>query len=58
MNNEKLGEAIDQLESLSYSIQLAVPDAMHVEQMRKELPKLVEELKAGFVEAMGENPWE
>lgn len=61
MNNdnlEKLGQAIDKLENLSYSIQLVMPDAFHVVQMKKELPKLVQELKEGFIEATGENPWE
>jgi len=58
MNNEKLGLAIDRVDNMLASLFLPLPTEMHVEQFRKTLPEIVAELKAGFVEATGENPWE
>lgn len=57
-DNEKLGQAIDRLENLSYSITLNLPDKVHVEQMQKLIPEIVQELKDGFIETTGQNPWE
>lgn len=55
---EKLGLAIDRIENLAFALKMALPAQMHVEQLRNSLPEVVEELKEGFVEATGENPWE
>lgn len=54
---ETLGQIIDSIESLVYSLNLPLPPQMHVEQMRVALPEKVEELKSVFVEITGENPW-
>jgi hypothetical protein len=58
MSNEKLGLAIDRVDSIAYALWLPLKSEMHVEQLRALLPEVVKELKAGFVEATGENPWE
>lgn len=58
MNTEPLGQAIDRVDNLSHALNLPLPDKMHIEQIRKLLPEIVEELKNGFIEATGENPWE
>ena len=55
---ENLGLAIDRVDNLAHALQMPLPDKMHVEQLRSTLPEVVAELKAGFVEATGENPWE
>lgn len=58
MDNEKLGQAIDRVENLMTALQMPLPDGMHVQVLRSTLPEIVQELKEGFVEAAGENPWE
>lgn len=58
MDNEKLGQAIDKVESLACGLNLPISAEMHLEQLKKALPKLVDELKEGFIEITGENPWE
>lgn len=55
---EKLGQAIDRVDNLAHALKLNLPHSMHVEALRDALPEIVEELKKGFVEATGENPWE
>jgi hypothetical protein len=57
-DTEKLGQAIDRLDSLSHALGLAMPAEFHLKQFREIIPELVKELKGGFVEATGENPWE
>ena len=56
--NESLGLAIDRLDSITHGLKLPLASATHVEQLRTILPEIVIELKAGFVAATGENPWE
>ena len=58
MDNEKLGTAIDEVENLVYALKLKMPAEFHISMLEETLPKLVEKLKDGFVEATGENPWE
>lgn len=55
---EKLGQLIDEIESVSAALSLPVPPAMHVQQLRSILPKKVIALKECYVEITGENPWE
>jgi hypothetical protein len=57
-SSEKLGQAIDRVENMLFALQMPLPPTMHVEQFKASLPEIVEELKAGFVEVVGENPWE
>jgi hypothetical protein len=55
---ELLGQAIDSVDNLVYSLNLPLPPQLHVESLRKLLPKEVKKLKQGFVAVTGENPWE
>jgi len=56
-NFEKLGQLIDSIENLAHGLNIPMPSDFHVSQLKKLLPKKVEELKAVFVEITGENPW-
>ncbi len=58
MDNEKLGQAIDRLENMATALTMPLPPQMHVDQFRSTLPEIIAELKTGFIEATGENPWE
>lgn len=55
---EDLGRAIDRLDALSHSLALPLPESIHVNCLRGQIPDVVRELKAAFVGATGENPWE
>lgn len=58
MDNEKLGQAIDRVENMLYALKIPLSAEIHVEQFRKILPEIIQQLKDGFIEATGENPWE
>jgi hypothetical protein len=55
---ENLGLAIDRIDNIANGLKLPLPDAMHLQQLKILLPEIVQELKLGFIEATGENPWE
>jgi hypothetical protein len=55
---EVLGQLIDDLESLQCGLDIPLPPAMHVEQMKSALTDKVRRLKDIFVEITGENPWD
>lgn len=55
--NERLGQLIDDLDSLAHSLQMPLPAEMHVDVLRSSLPEKVRLLKAAFVAVTGENPW-
>lgn len=57
-NYEKLGILIDDIESLSFGLQLNMSAQFHVDRLKTILPKKVKELKEVFVKITGENPWE
>jgi len=57
-NYEKLGTLIDDIESLSFALQLNMPAEFHVQQMKEALPEKVQKLKDVYVKIIGENPWE
>lgn len=54
---EKLGQAIDRVENMLSALELPLPSTMHIEQFKRLLPEIVKDLKDGFEEATGENPW-
>lgn len=56
--SDKLGRAIDSVDNLVGSLQLPMPSDFHVRMLKETLPDVVKNLKAGFVEATGHNPWE
>lgn len=55
---EKLGQLIDEIDSLAHALKLPLPPQMHVEQLGEALPEKVSKLKEVFIEITGENPWE
>lgn len=54
---ERLGIAIDRVDNLAHVLNLPLKPELHVKCLRDGLPEVVVELKAAFVEAIGENPW-
>ena len=54
---EKLGEQIDRIDNLRAALDLPMPPAFHVEQMKESLTDLSVEIKKAFTELTGENPW-
>ena len=57
-NYEKLGTLIDDIESLSFGLQLNMSAEFHVKQLKEILPEKVREFKEVYVKITGENPWE
>lgn len=57
-NFEKLGQLIDSLENLVWSLKLPVPAEMHITQLEQILPEKVEQFKEVYIKITGENPWE
>ena len=57
-NYEELGQLIDSLESLQFSLSLPIGDKIHVEMLKSILPEKIKELKEVFVKITNENPWE
>lgn len=55
---EMLGQAIDRVDNLSHGLVIPMPADFHLQQLKKILPEVVKELKAGFVAVTGENPWD
>ena len=53
---EMLGQAIDRVDSLAHGLVMPMPADFHLQQLKKILPEVVKELKAGFVAVTGENP--
>lgn len=56
-NMERLGTAADTVNNLLGALQLPMPPAFHVEMMKRELFKLMEELRAVYIAETGDNPW-
>lgn len=56
--SDDFGALIDRLDNLAHALKLPLKDSMHVTQLRIELPNLVKDFKAAYVNEMGENPWE
>ena len=57
-NFEKLGTLIDDLESLSFGLQLNMSAQFHVDQLKTILSEKVKEFKEVYVQITGENPWD
>jgi hypothetical protein len=55
---EGLGQTIDRVDSLAHGLDLPMPPAFHVDQLKTILPEVVADLKKHFVLVAGENPWE
>lgn len=58
MASEKLASAIDRLENISAALNIPMPAEFHVKQFKELLPEIITEIKEGFEESTGENPWD
>ena len=54
---ERLAEVAETLDNLIGALQLPLPPAMHVDQLKVHLPELRDKLRAVYVAETGENPW-
>lgn len=55
--HEKLGQAIDRVENIIAALKLPLTPSLHLQGVRESLPSILKQLKEGFVESTGENPW-
>ena len=55
---EELGRSIDELDDLAHALKTPVPDSIHVNCLREQLPELVAKMKRQFAAVIGEDPWE
>ena len=56
-NLDKIAELSDELESLAGALQLPMPADFHVQQLKRQLPEKVKELRTAVIAETGENPW-
>jgi hypothetical protein len=57
-NFEKIGQAVDRIESLAAGLNIPLSPQMHVEQLKKILPEIAQQIKEGLIAETGQNPWE
>lgn len=55
--HEQLGKRIDQLENYLFAMDIPLPAAMHVDQLKIGLSEVVPSLKECYMDLFGENPW-
>lgn len=55
---ERIGLLADRVSNLLGAMKLPMPPQMHLDQLRKSLPELRDELRQLYADATGENPWE
>ena len=55
---EPLGQTIDRVNNILHALVIPMPAEFHLNMLKELLPEIVDELRAGFVKATGENPWE
>lgn len=55
---EEFAQEIDKIENLVFAMNLPMGSDFHVEQLKKQLPEVVEKLKGLYVELADDNPWE
>lgn len=54
---DEIAEAIDTLENLLSALSLPIPDKLHVEAMRRQLPDILGKVRSGYLIAGGEDYW-
>lgn len=57
-NLEKIGQTVDELESMVHALSMPMPAEFHIEQFKKMLPEKIKTIKEALVSETGENPWE
>ena len=55
---EELGQIADEIDNLCGAMELPMPPAFHIEQLKKLLPKISTKIKVLVVAVGGENPWD
>jgi hypothetical protein len=55
---DDIGRVADTLDNLIAALQMPLPDRMHIVALRAALPDASAALKAAYVAAFGENPWQ
>ena len=54
---DKIAEAVDTLDNLISALSLPIADRVHVESLKAALPEVRDKIKAGYLEAGGEDYW-
>jgi hypothetical protein len=54
---EQLGRLADRVDNLAHALQLPMPAAMHVAQLRAALPEIRDALRLIYTAETGEDPW-
>lgn len=54
---ETIGQIADRLDNLVAALDLPMPPAFHLGQIKQQLPDVANELKRAVIEMSGENPW-
>ena len=54
---EEIAEIVEKLINLNAALALLIPDRMHVEAMRSELPEVRDRLKEAYLKLGGEDYW-
>lgn len=57
-NLEKLGQLKDKVDNITASLNLPMPPAFHIEQFKKILPEISEEIKSIYLAEGGEDVWD
>jgi hypothetical protein len=54
---EQIGRLADRVDNLAHALQLPMPAAMHVAQLRAALPEIRDALRLIYTAETGEDPW-
>jgi hypothetical protein len=54
---EQIGRLADRVDNLAHALQLPLPAAMHVEQLRAALPEIRDALRLIYTAETGDDPW-
>lgn len=54
---DKIAEAIDTLENLIAALSMPMPDHIHVQCLRGQLPDVLTQLRDGYLAAGGDDHW-
>ena len=57
-NLEKIGQTVDDLESLIAGLVIPMPPQFHLDQLKNILPEKINAIKEAVIAESGENPWE
>lgn len=55
---EELGRSIDALDNLAHALKMPIPNSIHVNCFREQLPELITNMKKQYSALTGDDPWE